>query len=997
MSTDAVMDIRDTDRFTLDQDFLARYVGKQPQWGPLGRVTFIRTYARPLGNGKLEEFWQTCKRVVEGTYTVQRWHCRKNALPWSDSKAQRSAQEMFRLMWDMKFLPPGRGLWMMGTPYVEERGGASLQNCGFVSTENLAESFAGPFAWCMGFSMLGVGVGFDTRGAGKVTIQDPALGVDNHIVADTREGWVDITERVLNAYVGKGSVPATIDYSLVRPAGEPIKGFGGIAAGPGPLQRLVVGIQDILRPLIGKPITSEAIVDLFDMIGVCVVAGNLRRSALLALGDADDEAYLDLKNPEIESSRKAMLTHRWASNNSVFAEAGMDYSKTAPRTAKAGEPGYFWLENARHYARMGRSPDHGDLGVRGGNPCFCITSTVLTPEGIKQLGDISIGDTIWSGQRWTKVTAKWATGIKPVFAFRTRAGTFYGTDNHRIVQHGDKIEVKDAESIDISIGPVASESSLDAQDVMDGLVVGDGSLIKTNNYICLIVGYKDHDWLSSEAGGLFIDRYQTHKARKSDLESEWWTVKTTIKPAEMNYTYLRTIPDRFRYGSPSKVRGFLRGLYSANGSVVGGKRVTLKQSSFAVIEAVQEMLSSLGIRSYYTINKAHDVEFDNGTYTCKQSYDLNIATDKLLFRKLIGFIQSDKQARLNAICEGYEPRKNNGKSSFEISEIEPLGEQEVWDITVEAEEHTLWCGGLLVSNCVEQPLEPYELCTLVETFPARHNSYEEYERTLKFAYLYAKAVTLIRTHDPKTNAVMARNRRIGLSMSGIVQAMAKFGRRAFFQMCDRGYDYVTELDRQYSDWLGVPRSKRRNTVKPSGTVSLLNASTPGIHHDHSAYYYRTIRMAKDSPLVKAHRDAGYRIEDDVYDQSRNTAVIYFPVKAENFQRGKDEVSMFEQLELAAQMQQYWSDNAVSITVTFKPHEAKDIPYALELYETRLKSVSFLPADVPYEQAPYQTITQAEYEAAIANLKPVDFSFASHEETEKFCTNDVCMVKPKVTS
>ena len=56
--------------------------------------------------------------------------------------------------------------------------------------------------------------------------------------------------------------------------------------------------------------------------------------------------------------------------------------------------------------------------------------------------------------------------------------------------------------------------------------------------------------------------------------------------------------------------------------------------------------------------------------------------------------------------------------------------------------------------CLEQSLESYELCCLVETFPARHKSLEEYLRTLKFAYLYAKTVTLRMTHWPETNRVM---------------------------------------------------------------------------------------------------------------------------------------------------------------------------------------------------------------------------------------------------
>ena len=63
--------------------------------------------------------------------------------------------------------------------------------------------------------------------------------------------------------------------------------------------------------------------------------------------------------------------------------------------------------------------------------------------------------------------------------------------------------------------------------------------------------------------------------------------------------------------------------------------------------------------------------------------------------------------------------------------------------------------------CVEQSLESYELCTLVETFPNNHENLDDFLRTLKFAYLYAKTVTLGKTHWAESNKVVLRNRRIG--------------------------------------------------------------------------------------------------------------------------------------------------------------------------------------------------------------------------------------------
>ena len=291
--------------------------------------------------------------------------------------------------------------------------------------------------------------------------------------------------------------------------------------------------------------------------------------------------------------------------------------------------------------------------------------------------------------------------------------------------------------------------------------------------------------------------------------------------------------------------------------------------------------------------------------------------------------------------------------------------------------------------CAEQSLESYEICNLVETFPSRHETLEDYKRTLKFAYLYAKTVTLVPTHNERTNAIMLRNRRIGLSQSGIIESFERHGRRTHFNWCDEGYKYVCNLDRIYAQWLCVPESIKKTSIKPSGTVSLLPGVTPGIHYAHSEYYLRAMRIDKTSKLVEPLRNAGYHIEESVYGD--NTWVVYFPVRTENFDRSKNDVSVWEQVENVAQMQYYWADNQVSATITFRKEEARDIPKILELYETRLKSISFLPlVDHQYAQAPYQEISKEMYEHAVSRLKPLDFSnMYTDEAQDLFCDGDKC--------
>ena len=653
----STVDDRKVRIFTLSSQFLKDYEGKQPDWGPVGYFTYKRTYARTLEDGSSEEFWQTCRRVVEGVYNIQKIHCRNLMLPWNESKAQKSAQEMFERMWQFKWLPPGRGLWAMGTDIIYEKGSAALNNCGFVSTTDIDIDFAAPFCFLMDMSMLGVGVGGDTRGAGKIKLQEPRTTDKAFVVEDSREGWVDLVRTVLNSYAGKGFFPESIDYSEVRPKGSKINGFGGTASGPDPLISLVTSLTGMLDELVsqGGRIQSAHIVDIFNYIGKCVVAGGIRRTAEIMFGDPEDQDFVTLKQ-----DKEALMDRRWASNNSVFGTIGMDYAKVADSIAVNGEPGIIWLDNMRHYKRMKDAPNGCDVRAMGSNPCS------------------------------------------------------------------------------------------------------------------------------------------------------------------------------------------------------------------------------------------------------------------------------------------------------------------------------------------EQTLESFELCCLVETFPAHHESIEDYKRTLKFAYLYAKTVTLIPTHDTRTNAVMMRNRRIGCSMSGIVQAIKKLGRREFLNWCDQGYDNIQRLDYKYSEWLCIPRSIKTTSIKPSGTVSLLCGATPGIHYPHSEYYIRRIRVQETSPLLTLAEECGYEVEQDAY--SEQTHVVSFPVREKNYDRSKDQVSIWQQFVNAADLQKHWADNQVSITITFRKDESAEIKYCLEAFEDRLKSVSLLPlSDHGYTQAPYEEITKERYDSMVSNLKDLEIKLASHEADDKFCDGEACLI------
>ena len=668
--------------FRLSEDFVNKYNNVPAPFGfsdagsnSLGEVTFIRTYSRVKEDGTKERWHEVCRRVIEGMYSVQKNHAKDNRLPWNDNKAQKSAQEAFQRMFELKWTPPGRGLWAFGTPMtMEKRNSASLQNCAMVSTRDIDRNDPGAlFAWVMDALMLGIGVGFDTLGQDKqMSIYAPTEPASIYEIPDTREGWVESVRLLINSFLRQNQPIQEFNYDLIRPLGAPIKGFGGVASGPAPLIDLHTRIRNVIGSRAGEALDSRAIVDIVNLIGTCVVSGNVRRSATLALGTPEDDGFINLKNPEVFPERNSYNPEKpgwaWMSNNSISATVGTKYEDYVDLIADNGEPGFIWLDVARDYGRLKDAPDYKDSRIMGFNPC------------------------------------------------------------------------------------------------------------------------------------------------------------------------------------------------------------------------------------------------------------------------------------------------------------------------------------------AEQPLESYELCTLVEVHLNRHESKEDFLKTLKFAYLYGKTVTLMPTHWQQTNGIMQRNRRIGTSLTGIASFADNSGLPALREWMDQGYEKIRHYDHKYSEWLCVRESVRVTTVKPSGSVSLLSGATPGVHWGPGGeFYLRAIRFGDQDPMLHLFKAAGYKIEKDLV--SANTSVVYFPV-ASGHKRAEKEVSLFEKIGLAATAQKYWSDNGVSVTLSFdKEEETKFIAPALNMYEGQLKAVSFLPmGNKTYPQQPYTEITREEYNSYVGTIGKIDWSAIYdgvenlEAEGEQYCSTDACEIK-----
>lgn len=1024
--------------FHLPDDFIEEYVKVRPNWGfdigggnSLAELTFITKYSRLKSDGTKERWHECCRRCIEGMFSILKDHCKSNRTPWNEHKAQRSARSAFDRMFNFKWTPPGRGLWMMGTEFVHvEKNSAALQNCGMLSTEKISTRSVAeaiyPFVRLMDMSMHGIGVGFDSRGAGKLVLHERSDEEAMYVVDDSREGWVESVGILLESFFFEGRPVPVFDYSNIRPAGEPLKRFGGTAAGPGPLIQLHEALTVLLDGRAGESLGTIDIGDIMNLIGKCVVAGSIRRSAEIWFGDSDDKEFLDAKDPSVYPERTGPNGWAYLSNNSVFAETGENYDHLVDRIARNGEPGLLYLDLARQYGRMADPPDGRDHRIVGANPCVTGDAWVLTANGPRRAKDL-VGlpvDVVVDGKPFP-VTSNgfFETGTKPVFNLMTDEGwSVKLTEDHKVktvdgwmsaceLTPGQEILLHDHDGFDWG-----GAGSWDDGYVL-GLYLGDGTASAQN-------GVKLSTWdadLGSGAMRAEAERIVASMPHRSDWRGwapikgrgEWRMHSASLTRLAEEYGMYpqKGVTAAVEMASSDFQRGFVRGLFDTDGHVEGdgraGVSIRLSQSSLPTLEAVQRMLGRLGIRSVVRDGQdARTTLLPDGrggrkAYDCKKGWRLILTgAQAARYMTLVGFTNTEKRDKWYRLTESMPRGFYHKPNTARFLELRPAGVEVVYDVSVE-DVHAFDANGLYVHNCSEQSLEHGELCCLVETFPHHHESYDDFEETLKAAYLYAKAVTLLPTGWPESNEIMQRNRRIGCSVTGVAQFVESRGIGELREWLDQGYAFVCKRDAIYSEWLGIRESIKKTSVKPSGTVSLVGGATPGAHwptgpSDGSTEYIRRQRFAKLDPLVAEFERVGYHVEPDFMDPDY-TVVVEFPTRGIPV-RTESQVSVWEKAMLAATLQRYWADNQVSCTLTFRPDEVDQVGPLIHNFDGQLKSLSLLPLldGGAYKQMPYEGLPVGEWDKMASKVKSLNWKkiyggAALDGQGERFCANDVCEI------
>lgn len=344
---------------TLNKQFVYQYRTKQPPWGPLGYIVYKRTYARMTEKGVTEEWWETVARCCQGILDI------------GGIFTNQEIEQLYDMVFNLKCCFSGRALWQLGTPTVERVGADSLQNCWHVAIDRFDA-----FCFTMTQLMLGGGVGFNITPEHVYELPTIKYGVAierkdendvDFIVPDNREGWVKLLRKVLTRFFFTGK---NLTYSTVciRQKGKPIKSFGGTASGSEGLVKGISQISGILKSRAGYKLRPIDCLDILNIIASIVVAGNVRRSAELALGSANDELFLKAKSWRTEN----IPNWRDMSNNSVIIN-NIDELPSLfwdGFTDNNDPYGLINLDLCKSHGRLSDDKDsRPDYQVTGTNPC----------------------------------------------------------------------------------------------------------------------------------------------------------------------------------------------------------------------------------------------------------------------------------------------------------------------------------------------------------------------------------------------------------------------------------------------------------------------------------------------------------------------------------------------------------------------------------------------------------------------------------------------------
>ena len=598
----------------------------------------------------------------------------------------------------------------------------------------------------------------------KLNIKDSMLGTD---------GIMDVATKAAAIQKFGGGVGYVFDE--LRPKGSPISTTHGKACGV----VLVMGILQSIAKMVtqgGKregaqmAILSISHPDIFDFIhakddgtdtfSTFNLSVSIPDSFMQALSKDENWNLVDPHGGTVWRTVKAK--DLW---NEICISAW-----------KTGDPGVFFVDTVE---RANPTPWLGKLD--GSNPCLVGSTRMLTKDGLLTIAELADTSSEYATPTGWSMGTAWRTGTKDVVNVVLSNGqSIISTPDHKYVVGEEWVEADELEGSylepfvwrDAWIG--LDEFEAETLTLL-GFMQGDGGYHTASGGYYAHVGQRDGD-----VDDLFNTLgYKKHGYRrryipsKSSLAREADRIGMSHEPLPH-----RILPSQLWKQSPNSAKAFLRGLYSANGSVLESVgRITLKSTSLPMLREVQLLMLALGFRPYITTNRPSEITWPNGVFTSRTSYDINIAKSEVSkFNNEIGFIHRYKTESAYRVGD---TRSIGSRHSITVIAVEPVGETDVYDFHVASSVHAGWADGFLVSNCGEVPLLDGESCNLGSINLANFVSIVgrfDYDRLIPVVHIAIGFLDRILTENvypmDSFREAALRTRKLGLGIMGWADCLA---------------------------------------------------------------------------------------------------------------------------------------------------------------------------------------------------------------------------------
>lgn len=816
-------------------------------------------------------------------------------------------------------------------------------NCAYMPVDHYKA-----FSEAMFLLLGGSGVGYSVQShhvAALPEIKKP-LKKRRFLVEDSIVGWADAVKALFESYMKGKSFP-NFDFSDIRPKGAELITSGGKAPGSEPLKKCLFELQLILdRKQDGEKLTTLEAHDMMCFIADAVLSGGIRRAALIALFDVDDQSMLTCKfsswweaNPQRGRANNSAMVIRHKITEDKFQEL---WGKI--QASGSGEPGIYFSNNTEW----------------GTNPC-CFTgdSLVATADGrnavsFKDLCDENYRGPVYSMQAQTgQVVTSYCSNVwvskknaELVKVTLDDDSSFRCTPDHRIM--------------------LRSGQYVQAQDLIPGT-----SLMPFNSFKRAERNYR----MISSNSGRDIAQY-AHVAQAYDIIKEGYD-KQHIHHIDGNG--LNDLPSNLEAINASEHNR--EHMLGENNAVHHIKDVEAWKEKQSALQTGTNNMKFNGVSSEEmskrittkTLELGRKLKVREALVLCELSYMGEYRLKEL------------GATSLNDYCQKVFERINH-----KVVSVERLTEREdVYDMTVEGthnfavitskqDDQFVTSSGVFVHNC-EIALRNNQFCNLSEINASDIVDQADLEARAKAA-AFLGTLQAGYTDFHYLRDVWRKNTEkdalIGVGMTGIASG-AVLGLDLA-----KAAEVVKEENERVAAIIGINPSARTTCVKPSGTTSLVVGSSSGIHAWHSNYYIRNIRLGKNEALYKYLAENHPQLVTDEFFKPEQQAVVGIPVVAPKGALLRTESA----LELLARVKLFsanWikpghrkGDNThnVSATISVGPDEWETVGQWMWDNRAVYNGLSVLPRnDHSYVQAPFTECSQEEYETLYAKLETVDLT------------------------